>query len=65
VPLDVTAIAVRGRWVKHTILNRQPCQNGTPPPDNRWQRSEVVDALYLADGEDPPTLWLTEHSREG
>jgi hypothetical protein len=26
-----------------------------PPGDNRWQRGNVVDALYLADGED--TLW--------
>lgn len=26
-----------------------------PPPDNRWQRGDVVDALYLADAE--PTLW--------
>jgi RES domain-containing protein len=26
-----------------------------PPPDNRWQRGEVVDALYLADSE--ATAW--------
>jgi RES domain-containing protein len=26
-----------------------------PPPDNRWQRGSVVDALYLADSEE--TLW--------
>jgi RES domain-containing protein len=26
-----------------------------PPPDNRWQRGEVVDALYLADSEE--TAW--------
>lgn len=27
----------------------------SPPDDSRWQRGEVVDALYLA--EDEPTLW--------
>lgn len=26
-----------------------------PPPDNRWQRGDVVGALYLADSED--TVW--------
>jgi RES domain-containing protein len=26
-----------------------------PPPDNRWQRGSVVDALYLADSEE--TVW--------
>ena len=26
-----------------------------PPPDNRWQRGRVVDALYLADSE--ATAW--------
>jgi hypothetical protein len=36
-----------------------------PPPDNRWQRGAIVDALYLADEED--TAWaewyrhLAEH----
>src|SRR5438132_5670199 len=26
-----------------------------PPPDNRWQRGHVIDALYLAD--DEQTAW--------
>jgi len=26
-----------------------------PPPDNRWQRGDVVDALYL--GDTPETVW--------
>jgi RES domain-containing protein len=26
-----------------------------PPPDNRWQRGDAVDALYLADSEE--TAW--------
>lgn len=54
-PLDVTAIAVRGRWVKHTYPGSPPLPERDPPPDNRWQRGEVVDALYLADSEE--TAW--------
>ncbi len=54
-PLDVTAVAVRGRWVKHTYPGSPPLPDRDPPPDNRWQRGEVVDALYLADSEE--TAW--------
>jgi len=55
VGLDVTAIAVRGRWVKHTPPGSQPLPERDPPPDNRWQRGTVVDALYLADSDE--TVW--------
>lgn len=47
--LPVTAIAVRGRWVKHAYPGAAPLPRRQPPPDNRWQRGDVVDALYLAD----------------
>ena len=53
--LDVTAVAVRGRWVKHTYPGSPPLPERDPPPDNRWQRGDVVDALYLADCE--ATAW--------
>lgn len=53
--LDVTAVAVRGHWVKHTYPGSPPLPERDPPPDNRWQRGDVVDALYLADSED--TAW--------
>ena len=53
--LSVTAIAVRGRWVKHTYPGSPPLPEREPPPDNRWQRGDVVDALYLADTE--ATAW--------
>ncbi len=53
--LDLTAVAVRGRWVKHTYPGSPPLPERDPPPDNRWQRGEVVDALYLADSEE--TAW--------
>ena len=52
---DVAAIAVRGRWLKHTYPDSPPLPKREPPPDNRWQRGDVVDALYLADSED--TVW--------
>jgi RES domain-containing protein len=55
VTLDVTAVAVRGRWVKHTYPGSPPLPKRDPPPDNRWQRGDVVDALYLADSEE--TAW--------
>lgn len=53
--LGVAAVAVRGRWVKHTYLGSPPLPERDPPPDNRWQRGNVVDALYLADTEE--TAW--------
>jgi RES domain-containing protein len=55
VALDVTAVAVRGRWVKHTYPGSPPLPERDPPPDNRWQRGTIVDALYLADREE--TAW--------
>lgn len=53
--LSVSAVTVRGRWVKHTYPGSPPLPEREPPPDNRWQRGEVVDALYLADTE--ATAW--------
>jgi len=55
VALDLTAVAVGGRWVKHTYPGSPPLPERDPPPDNRWQRGSVVDALYLADNEQ--TAW--------
>jgi RES domain-containing protein len=52
---DVAAIAVRGRWLKHTYPGSLALPRREPPPDNRWQRGEVVDAVYLAESED--TVW--------
>lgn len=53
--LDVAAVAVRGRWLKHTPPGFPALPKREPPPDNRWQRGTAVDALYLADSED--TVW--------
>jgi RES domain-containing protein len=55
VTLHITAVSVRGRWVKHTYPGSAPLPDRDPPPDNRWQRGDVLDALYLADNE--ATAW--------
>jgi hypothetical protein len=52
---DVAAIAVRGRWLKHTFPGSLALPEREPPPDNRWQRGDIVDALYLADSEE--SVW--------
>ena len=53
--LDVDPLDVVGTWLRHTSHGRDPRVRPVPPGDNRWQRGSVVDALYLADGEE--TLW--------
>jgi RES domain-containing protein len=55
VSLKVAAVTVRRRWVKHTYPGSSPLPDRDPPPDNRWQRGDIVDALYLADSEQ--TAW--------
>lgn len=50
--MDVDAIAIRGEWIRHaphrsSLLGRSP-----EPSDGRWQRGEIVPALYLADDRD-------------
>jgi RES domain-containing protein len=53
--VDVDAVRVTGRWVKHAYPGSPPLPVRDAAPDNRWQRGEVVDALYLADEDD--TAW--------
>ena len=53
--LGVPSVAVHGRWVKHTYPGSSPLPEREPPPDNRWQRGDIVDALYLADTDQ--TAW--------
>jgi RES domain-containing protein len=56
VALDVDAVAVRQRrWWRHTVHGADPLARRSPPPDNRWQRGAVVEALYLAS--DEATVW--------
>lgn len=53
--LPVQATHIRGDWLKHAPPSLPPLPLRRDPPDNRWQRGSVVDAVYLADGED--TTW--------
>jgi RES domain-containing protein len=57
VPLDVDRTAVIGRWVRHGPDDAGPAWPPirVPPPDGRWQRGDVLGALYLADSEE--TAW--------
>ena len=61
---DVAAIAVRGRWLKHTYPGSPPLPVREPPPDNRWQRGDVVDALYLADSAETASAEWYRHLAE-
>jgi RES domain-containing protein len=56
VALDVDAVAIgQRRWWRHTVHGADPLARRRPPPDNRWQRGEIVEALYLAG--DEATVW--------
>lgn len=51
--LDVEAVRSLPRtWLRQIPHGRDPVERPTPPPDGRWQRGSVVDALYLAENED-------------
>lgn len=54
-PLDVDAVAIAGRWLRHAPVGTAALPVHVSPPHNRWQRGEVVQALYLADEEN--TAW--------
>lgn len=54
-PLEVAPTAVVGRWLKHAAAGSTPLPQRDPPPESRWQRGSVVDALYLAESEQ--TAW--------
>jgi RES domain-containing protein len=51
----VDAVDAAGMWLRQVPHGADPRTRPQPPGNNRWQRGGVVDALYLADGEE--TLW--------
>jgi hypothetical protein len=56
VALDVGAVVIRQRrWRRHTVHGADPLPRRLPPPDNRWQRGAIVEALDLAG--DEATVW--------
>jgi RES domain-containing protein len=63
--VDVDAIRVRGEWVRHAPQHSERLGRAAEPTDGRWQRGDVVDALYLADEPDTAIAewyrFLAEH----
>lgn len=53
--LDVDAMVVRGRWVRHVPAGGDPLYRPAVPGDGRWQQGSVVEGFYLAD--EPGTAW--------
>jgi RES domain-containing protein len=41
--------AVTGTWIRHVPHQADLLGRADPPSDGRWQRGEIVPALYLAD----------------
>jgi hypothetical protein len=55
VTLDVDPVVIDGLWCRHVPDGVNPDERPQPPGNNRWQRGDVVDAVYLADG--PECVW--------
>jgi RES domain-containing protein len=52
---DPAAVAIRGSWWRHVPLGGDPWHRPVVAASNRWQRGQVVGALYLADS--AQTAW--------
>ncbi|HWK27626.1 MAG TPA: RES family NAD+ phosphorylase [Solirubrobacter sp.] len=59
--LDVVPVAVTGVWWRHVPSGGDPAFRRDPPASGRWQRGDVVAALYLAG--DPETCWAEWYRR--
>jgi RES domain-containing protein len=55
VPPNVDGVAVTNTWWRQVPAGRDPYDRPAPPPDGRWQRGSVVEALYFADSSQ--TAW--------
>jgi hypothetical protein len=57
-PLPVRPRTIEGTWIRHVPHRAELLGRANPPSDGRWQRGEVVSALYLADTEQTATaVW--------
>jgi RES domain-containing protein len=45
----IEPVAVTGLWVRHLPAGGDPLWWPPEAPDGRWQRGEIIGALYLAD----------------
>jgi RES domain-containing protein len=52
---DSAAVAIRGSRWRHVPLGGDPWHRPVAPASNRWQRGDVVAAMYLADSAE--TAW--------
>ena len=53
--MDVEPIALAGVWFRQIPAGGDPLHRPPDPPDSRWQRGTVVEAIYLADS--AATAW--------
>jgi len=53
--LHIATVAIAGTWWRQLPSGLDPTRRPAPPKDSRWQRGEVIDAVYLADW--PQTAW--------
>ncbi len=53
--LPVRPRAIEGTWIRHVPHRASLLGRSSTPSDGRWQRGEVVPALYLADTADTAT----------
>ena len=53
--MDVGSTSVSGIWFRQIPAGGDVHREPDPPADSRWQRGEVVDALYFAESEE--TAW--------
>lgn len=53
--MDVDSTALSGTWWRHIPAGGDVFYEPPHPPDNRWQRGSVIEALYFADSE--ATMW--------
>jgi RES domain-containing protein len=51
--------SIGGVWWRHLPHGGDPLRHADPPSDGRWQRGEVVPALYFAERE--ATVWAEWH----
>lgn len=64
--LSVAPRAVDGVWVRHVPHGAQLLGRASTPADGRWQRGEVVAALYLADSAETATAeWYRSLAERG
>jgi RES domain-containing protein len=61
VTLDVSPVAATGIWSRHVPAGGDPAHRGDRPASGRWQRGDVVAAVYLAS--DADTCWAEWYRR--